>query len=127
MRRGFVAAVVLLAVSVFAALAGPEQPTQNQLPNPGDFIPAGPHCKKRVNMAPWVGTPAVDWPKTYQCVLTYHTCHGPKTVRSSVRPGGTGMCDDYWAVHDALANREICCDQGERKEQKPEASRDGGG
>jgi hypothetical protein len=59
----------------------------------------------------------VDWPKTYQCVLTYHTCFGAKTVRSSVRPGGTGMCADYWAVHDALAQREICCDQ--EKREKP--------
>jgi hypothetical protein len=104
----------LLALVMFAAHAGSEQPVQNALPNPNDFIPAGAHCQKRVNMSPWVGTPAVDWPKTYRCVLTYHNCLGPQTVQSSVRPGGEGMCKDYWAVHSALANREICCDRGSR-------------
>jgi hypothetical protein len=59
----------------------------------------------------------VDWPKTFQCVLVIHTCDGVKTYRSAVRPGGAGMCDDYWRVHDALVNREICCDPGSRKEK----------
>jgi hypothetical protein len=54
----------------------------------------------------------VDWPKTYRCVLTINTCDGTKTYESDVRPGGTGMCDDYRTVHAALVNRTICCDQG---------------
>ena len=79
------------------------------LPSPADYPAAGPNCRRKINLSPWVGTPGVDWPKTYQCVLTIHTCDGVKTYKSAVRPGGTGMCDDYWKVHDAMANREICC------------------
>jgi hypothetical protein len=105
---------LLLAPCLLPAGAGAQQPVQNLLPNPAEFIPAGPQCQRRVNMSPIVGTPAVDWPRTYQCVLTFHTCTGPRTIRSSVRPGGEGMCADYWGVHDALAQRQICCDQGSR-------------
>jgi hypothetical protein len=81
------------------------------LPLLTDFPPAPQSCGRKVNVSPWVGTPAVEWPKTFHCVLTVHTCGGLRTYRSDVRPGGTGMCDDYWTVHKALANVEICCGQ----------------
>ncbi len=92
-----------------AATAATKKEDAAVLPNPADYPAAGPNCRRVASLSPWVGTPAVDWPKTYHCVLTIHTCEGVKTYRSAVRPGGTGMCDDYWKVHDALANREICC------------------
>jgi hypothetical protein len=79
-----------------------------ELPNPADFTAAGPGCQSKKNVSPWVGTPAAG-AATFQCVLTVQTCDGPKTFKSGARSGGTGMCDDYWKVHGALANREICC------------------
>jgi hypothetical protein len=124
-RTVLLAAVFLLAPCLFpdpAAAGAPQQPVQNLLPDPAAFIPAGPQCQRRVNMSPWVGTPAVDWPTTYRCELTIHTCGGPRTTASSVRPGGTGMCADYWAVQQALANREICCDPGSREAPPPRAN-----
>jgi hypothetical protein len=120
MRRILLMAAPLLFAPALLALAGAEQPVQNTLPNPDDYVAAGPYCERKVKVSPWVGTPAVNWPKTYQCELVVHTCHGPKTYRSSVRPGGTGMCDDHWRVHDALASREICCDQGSREPEPDE-------
>lgn len=120
MRRALLLTIFLLPVpSLFTSTAGSQQPVQNVLPDPASFVAAGPHCQRRVSVSPWVGTPAVDWPKTYQCVLSIHTCDGVKTTTSSVRPGGTGMCADYWSVHDQLANREICCDRGSREEKRP--------
>jgi hypothetical protein len=92
---------------------------QYNLPNPADYPAGGRNCQRRVKMSPWIGTPAVNWPETYQCVLALHTCDGVKKYQSGVRPGGAGMCDDYWKVHDALANREICCDQGSPKQKPP--------
>jgi hypothetical protein len=65
-----------------------------------------------VNLEPWLGMPAVDWPQTYRCVLELNTCAGVETHESEVRAGGTGMCADYQAIKDALARREICCDPG---------------
>jgi hypothetical protein len=120
MRRVWLlTAALLIVASILAAPpAGSQQPPQNTLPNPTDFVPAGPHCQRRVNVSPWVGTPEVNWPKTFQCVLSIHTCRGVKTYRSAERPGGDGMCDDYWSVHHALANREICCDPGSREEKQ---------
>ena len=106
----------VLAVAVLVLLyrdivrdAVPTPPTSAALPNPADYPAASPNCLRKANVSPWVGTPAVDSNKTSQCVLTIHTCAGVKTYKSAVRAGGTGMCDDYWKVHDALLNREICC------------------
>jgi hypothetical protein len=106
------------------ASASTQQPVQNTLPDPADYVAAGPHCQRRVNVSPWVGTPVVEWPKTYRCVLDIHTCDGTKTYKSSIRPGGTGMCDDYWNVHNALVNREICCDRGSSEDKRPAKASD---
>src|SRR5687768_7037917 len=81
----------------------PEQP----LVNPADYPEAGPSCKRKVDVSPWVGTPGVEWPNTFQCVLKIDTCDGVKTSVSAVRPSGTGMCADFWKVHDELVNRKI--------------------
>lgn len=110
---------ILLIPSLFSATAAPQQPEQSNLPNPADYPAAGPTCQNRVKLSPWVGTPGVDWPKTFRCVLSIHTCDGVKTYTSGVRPAGTGMCADYWSAHDALVNREVCCDQGSREEKRP--------
>jgi hypothetical protein len=109
-------AVLLFLVPVSAA--GQEPTVQNALPNPADFIAAGPFCERRVAVSPIVTTPGVNWPLTYQCVLDIHTCEGVKVIRSSERPGGEGMCDDYRSVYSALAQREICCDAGEREDEE---------
>jgi hypothetical protein len=117
MRRVALLTIPLLLLPYPAA--GTQQPTQNTLPNPADFVAAGPNCKRKVNLSPWVGTPGVEWPKTFRCVLTIITCDGVKTYTSGVRAAGTGMCADYWKAHDALVNREICCDPGSPEEKQP--------
>jgi hypothetical protein len=66
--------------------------------------------------------PAVDWPDTYRCVLDLNTCKGVETHTSDVRPGGAGLCADYVAVRDALANREICCPAGASEPSRPSAA-----
>lgn len=113
-RRSGVGALLLgvgiLILVLPAPAAAPQQPEQSNLPNPADYPAAGPNCRRTVKLSPWIGTPGVEWPKTFQCVLSMHTCEGPKTYKSGVRPAGTGMCADYWRVHDALVNREVCCD-----------------
>jgi hypothetical protein len=53
--------------------------------------------------------------------MDIHTCEGTRTFTSGVRAAGTGMCDDFWRVHNALAQREICCDGGPREEKRPPA------
>jgi hypothetical protein len=120
MRRILLLMIPLLLIpSFFSATATTPQQTGDPLPNPADYTEAGAYCRRRVKVSPWVGTPGVDWPKTFQCVLVIHTCDGVKRFTSGVRPGGTGMCDDYWRVHNALADRVICCDQGSREEKRP--------
>jgi hypothetical protein len=103
---------LLVAPWLFAAAADTQQPAQIALPKPADFVAAGPACKRKVEVKPRIESPAVDFPKTYRCELTIYACEGAKTYRSSVRPAGTGVCDDYRKVHDALAKREVCCDKG---------------
>jgi len=123
MKRIFLLSIPLLLItSLFTAPARTQPPAQNTLPDPANFPQAGANCKRRVNLSPWVGTPGVEWPKTFQCVLSINTCDGVKTYTSNVRPGGPGMCADYWKAHDALVNREICCDPGSPQETpSPEA------
>src|SRR5262245_21340947 len=104
--------------SLFSATATPQE-LGDPLPNPADFVRSEGACRRKVNMSPWVGTPGVDWPNTFRCVLVIHTCEGVKRFTSGVRPAGAGMCDDYWRVHNELAQREICCDRGTREEKRP--------
>lgn len=119
MRRILLLIILLLFIpSFFAATAAPQQAGE-PLPDPDDYPKAGANCSRKVNLSPWVGTPGVEWPRTFRCVLSINTCNGVKTYTSGVRPGGAGMCADYWRAHDALVNREICCDQGSREEKRP--------
>jgi hypothetical protein len=120
-RNRLLTMILLLTIQFLPALSVRTQQTQEgkPLPTREDFPEAGANCKRRVNLSPWVGVPGVDWPKTFQCVLKIHTCEGVKTYTSAVRPGGTGVCDDYWKVHDELVNREICCDPGSPDEKQP--------
>lgn len=127
MRRGRIAAfVVLMAPAVFAAHAlgtchdaSPEQTVQNVLPDAKTFIAARGDCRKRVYVAPGVGTPECrNRPGKFLCILTYHNCEGAKNVYSSERDSGAGMCSDYCAVLDELKNREICCDREPSKPRK---------
>ena len=110
--------LVLLSLPILLAPSATEEGIGDPLPDPDTYPAAGPTCRRRVNMSPAVVTPGVDWPNTYRCVLDIHTCEGTKTTTSGVRDGGTGMCDDFWSVHHALANREICCDQGEPSRER---------
>ena len=118
---------VLLAVGLFAGIfysaVLTQQTARNELPKASDYPEAGPACKKKVKMSPWVGVPAVEWPKTYRCVLKYHTCSGVQTVTSDVRPGGSTVCADFWSAHNELASRRICCDGGSRDE-KPSSDKE---
>jgi hypothetical protein len=101
--KAVLASVALLGLLLTAPGCG-----EPDLPDPADFPVAGPGCSSKTNVSPWVGTPTAD-SNRFHCVLTIQTCGGPKTYKSGARAGGTGMCDDYWKVHGALANREICC------------------
>src|SRR5262245_4916811 len=107
--------LLLLSPSIFAPKAAVQ--SGPPLPNPADFKEVSGPCRRKVKVSPWVGTPGVDWPKTFQCVLAIHTCEGVKNFKSDVRNAGAGMCADYWRVHNALANRTICCDQGTPEKQ----------
>ena len=125
MRRILLLTLLLVVIpSLFSATAAPQQTAPSQqsgdpLPNPEDFVETGANCRREVKVSPWVGTPGVDWPNTFRCVLVIHTCDGVKRYTSGVRPAGTGMCDDYWRVHNALADRMICCDRGSRQKNEP--------
>lgn len=113
MRCVLIVTLPLVLISfIFSTPAGTQQKAKNTLPNPADFPQAGPTCKRRVKVSPIVTTPGVKWPMTFRCELTFHTCAGPETVTSDERKTGAGMCADYWKVHDELAKREICCDEG---------------
>lgn len=112
MRRILLLTVTLLLIpSFYSAAAEPEQ-AEEPLPTPADYPAAGPSCKRKVKLSPWVGTPVVDWPNTFQCVLDIHTCDGVKTQKSGARASGIDMCADYWKAHAVLSTREICCDPG---------------
>jgi hypothetical protein len=113
--------VLLLLLALPVLLASPsaaEEELGDPLPDPDSYPAAGPGCQDKRRMSPFVATPGVDWPSTYRCVLDIHTCDGVRTYTSGVRPGGTGMCADFWSVHDALARREICCDAGANREER---------
>src|SRR5688572_15660178 len=116
MRRILLLTILLLLIPSFFSATSARQELGDPLPNPADYPAAGPSCQRRVSVTPWVGTPGVEWPKTFRCVLSIHTCDGVKTFRSGVRAVGAGMCDDYWKVHRELTDREICCDQGSPRE-----------
>jgi hypothetical protein len=112
MRRILLLTAALLSIPfIYSDAAAPQQP-EEPLPTAADYPEAGPNCKRRVKLTPWVGTPPVDWPNTFQCVLDIHTCDGVKTQKSGVRASGINMCADYWKAHVALSTREICCDPG---------------
>jgi hypothetical protein len=110
----------LLTIPLFLTLAlcsipaVTQEPVQNTLPNPADFVPTSPQCKRKVGVTPWVGTPAAGSSGAFHCVLTINTCDGPKTYKSAPRSSGPTMCADYWRVHDELVNREICCERKEK-------------
>jgi hypothetical protein len=119
--------VLLLTMFVFlTCILMPSPPVRTQRPtnappNPDSFPAAGPECKNRVQLSPWIGTPSVDFPNTARCILRINTCSGLKEYKSDARAVGEGLCSDFWAVHRALVTREICCD-GEGAE-KPEESK----
>ena len=117
---------LLLAPWVYSACADPQEGDQQGLPNPAAFPPAGPQCKSKVKVRPWLATPAVDFLQTSRCVLEVNTCSGAKKYKSSARPNGAAMCDDYRKVLDTLANREICCDRDSRQETQPPAKKPSG-
>jgi hypothetical protein len=120
-RNRLLTMILLLTMPFLPSLTVRTQQTQEDkpLPNPADYAEAGANCKRKVKVSPWVGVPGVDWPKTFRCLLKIHTCDGVKTYTSAVRPGGTGVRDDYWKVHNELVNREICCDLGSPEEKQP--------
>lgn len=109
--------ILLLNMALFLTFTFPvlhktqTKDCEDKLPKPEDYPAAGSDCKRRVNVSPWVGTPAVEFTKTGQCVLSINTCKGGKCYKSGAREIGTDFCEDYWRVHRALANREICCDE----------------
>jgi hypothetical protein len=109
MKRVLVLILLLLPFSLLNSAARMQEPLPG-LPKASDYPPAGRNCKRKVRLTPWVGMPAVDWPRTFYCVLDIHTCEGVKKYRSGVRRSGANMCADYSRVYYELVNREICCD-----------------
>ena len=119
MKHTLLVITILLSIPSFLSVdARPRQSGAN-LPSPADFVRAGPSCKKTVKLTPWVGTPAVDFPNTYQCEMNIHTCEGVKKFKSGVRNAGAGMCADYWAAYRGLVDLVICCDPGSRDDNRP--------
>lgn len=115
--------LLLLTITILVAVtpllmrpAQTQEPDEVRLPTPADYPEAEPNCKYKVQMSPWVGTPAVQFTETVKCVLDINTCDGVKTFTSGVRKVGENVCADFWRAHSALATREICC---EKKNCKP--------
>ena len=115
--------LLLLTITILVAVtpllmrpAQTQEPDEVKLPTPADYPAAGPSCKYKVQMTPWVGVPDVQPTETVKCVLDIHTCDGVKRFTSGVRSVGANVCADFWRAHDALVNREICC---EKKNCKP--------
>jgi hypothetical protein len=119
MKRSLVAAMCIVLAPAVPAASHAESTCKppRDLPQPSEFPPAGPLCKNKMRLNPWVGTPECE-PGVFQCVLDYYTCRGAKTVHSNLRSAGDGMCDDYWAAHATLGKIEICCDPPTRKRKQ---------
>jgi hypothetical protein len=113
MRRILLLTIALLVtISPFLLRLAQTQEPDKPLPNPADYPEAGENCKRKVKLSPHVSTPDSG------CVLDIHTCKGVETT-SAARTPRTGYCDDFWAKHAALGQREICCDQGSPEEKRP--------
>jgi len=109
MRRFLVVTILLLPIALPNPTARMQQRVSG-LPKASDYPPAGPNCKRRVKLEPWVGTPEVGVSDTYNCVLDIHMCDGVKTYISEARRSASDMCADYRRARDELLNTEICCD-----------------
>ena len=116
MKRIFALAVaaLLLAPCTYLASADPTEGDLNGPPKLSDFPAAGPQCKRKVKVKAWLGTPAVEFPKTSRCVIETNTCAGVKKYKSEPRPNGSAICDDYRKLVDVLVSREVCCDSTQK-------------
>lgn len=109
--------ILLLAIPLLflrpAQTQESERVCETGLPNLADYPSAGPTCKRKLKLQPWLGMPDIPNtnPTLTRCLLKVTVCAGvTKCYQSEGRIAGTGFCDDYSAMHDALLNREICCD-----------------
>lgn len=109
MWRIIVLTLLLSIVSFLGPTTRMQEPLSG-LPKTSEYPEAGPNCKRKVRLSPWIGTPEVDWPNTFYCVLDIHTCEGVKRYRSAVRRAGRDMCADYRRRYNELLDREVCCD-----------------
>ncbi len=109
MKRMFGLVFLVLPIALLSFPAQMQAPLPG-LPKASDYPAAAPNCKRKVRLSPWMGTPEVNWPSTFNCVLDIHTCEGVKRFKSGVRRSGQNMCADYWRVYNELLEREVCCD-----------------
>lgn len=98
-----------------------QQPEQDQLPKPETYPEAGPNCKNKVQLAPWLGTPAAG-PGKSRCVLSLYNCRTDQTdiYQSAPRDSSNVSldCSDYARAKDALVGKFICCDKDSSDETK---------
>ena len=94
----------------------PHNPEIDKFPKPETYPPAGPNCKNKVQLAPWLGMPGAG-PGKNICRLTVYNCQTDKTdvYESGPRDSETVSldCSDYESAKDAIGRIEICCDEKE--------------
>jgi hypothetical protein len=111
MRRILLTFALLVITPSILMRPAQMQEQEKPPPDPAIYTPAGPTCKKKVRLSPWVGTPVG------RCLLNIHVCGGRVDKYGLARR--TGDCDDFRKVADALTDREICCDEDAADENQP--------
>ena len=98
-----------------------QQPEKDQFPKPETYPEAGPTCKYKVQLAPWLGTPGAG-PGKHRCYLSVYNCRTDQTdiYQSAPRESAEVSldCSDYERAKDALAAKFICCDKDSSDETK---------
>ena len=115
MRRSLLLTTTILVTITFlrSLTVQTQQPEKDQFPKPETYPDAGPYCKNKVQLAPWLGMPGAG-PGKNRCLLTVYNCRTDTTdiYQSGPRESGTVSldCSDYDRAKDALAIKFICCD-----------------
>src|SRR6266550_1924569 len=114
MRRLLLLTTTILVTLLPSPTVQTQQPEKDQFPKPETYPPAGPNCKNKVQLAPWLGTPGAG-PGRNRCLLTVYNCRTDTTdiYTSGPRESGTVSldCSDYERAKDALGSIFICCDK----------------
>ena len=105
--------ILIIITLLPSARVQTQQPEKDQFPKPETYPSAGPNCKNKVQLAPWLGMPGAG-PGKNRCRLTVYNCQTDKTdvYESAPRESETVTldCSDYERAKDVLAAKFICCD-----------------